>query len=92
MSTTNGKVILTYDLDSKHTEVKSNMQERGYFTRLTLADNKTYTLPNTTLYKSGISTDQALLDIKYASEEEGAKLEKVLAVLSSDWAGYEIGV
>jgi hypothetical protein len=90
MSSLLGHVLLSYDLRNRHNEVKANMSKRGYYALITLGQNP-YRLPNTTLYKNNVSTDQALIDLREACLQEGATLEKAVAVIGAQWAAYDSG-
>lgn len=84
MSNVPGHVLISYDLNGGHFQVRRNMMNRGYATAIKLGDNN-HTLPNTTLYKYNTSTDQALLDLRTACFEEGVALQHVVAVIGSQW-------
>lgn len=88
MGTTIGKVLISYDIDKFHTQVKTALEKIGY------ADSwkntnapKIYYLPNTTLWHTQKTTDQAMLDLKGACSGAGAKLEKAIAVNASEFVG-----
>lgn len=83
------KVILTYDLtenrlhESKHSQVKDCMKSKGYMDSFPCNDTKgnpgTVYLPNTTLWKDGITPQDALNDIKECAKKHNAELERFFA-------------
>jgi hypothetical protein len=78
-------VLLTYDVDSKHDEIKAQLVD-VYRYQKTLSgvvingNNKDKSaqsdLPNTTVYHSSKTSDQAAADIKAVAVAVGAKLLK----------------
>lgn len=84
MSTTIGNVVLTYDVNSKHVEVKNALKAKGYMDRVQL-NTASYTLPSTTLWKQNGSTDQAISDIQVVCKPLGVVLQNAVSVLASDW-------
>ncbi len=87
MSTIIGVVILSYDIDKKHSEVKSKLLEKGYSISWNYPGQKAYILPNTTVWQKNKSTDGAIADIKGICKELGVVLEKAVAILASDFEG-----
>ncbi len=84
MSKTLGLVALTYDIKSKHTEVKDAMRAKGWSSAVTIS-NASHQLPSTTLAKSNTSTEQAILDIRAVCQALSVTLERAIAVIASDW-------
>ena len=88
MSTKVGIVFISYDIDSKHVEVKNAMKNLSYHESWkNQNDPKSYVLPNTTLWHQSKSTDSAIADIKSICNRLSVKLEKTIAVIASDFAG-----
>lgn len=86
-------VLITYDINKKHAEVKSAMQKLGYMDSWTV-DNTRYYLPNTTLWKKETSPSQAVEDIKSvitalnnSSPNNKIKLERCISVSFDKWDG-----
>jgi len=76
-------VLLTYDIrktsETIHTELKNRLiQHYGYSQVIRSDDNRTSTLPNTTLTKSGITRQAAEGDFLSACREVRATWEKYI--------------
>lgn len=91
-------ILLNYDLDDKHTAVKTAMYAKGYqnyFEFYTTIEGKrvkkTLYLPNTTLYHSTKSTVKGRDELRAVAKEKGANVDHLLVVSfdtsSSDWTG-----
>lgn len=89
--------MITYDVSKKNTPVKDAMKEKGYLDYWK-ANEKTYYLPNTTLWKKDVSTATALQDLKDVVNAINAKetspfnkirLERAVAVDCSQWSAIE---
>lgn len=84
------QILLTYDLQedvlrpSKHIQVKDEMKKLGYMDSWS-ADGVTYTLPNTTLWKKGVTTNQANTDLANSAKKIGAIVERFVAVEFPNW-------
>ncbi|WP_113651993.1 hypothetical protein [Pedobacter namyangjuensis] len=78
-------IIITYDVPSKHTELKKEMATLGY-TKTITNQGKPINLPNTTLYHPSKTADQALADIKSKTSALGIKLERCVATIWESWA------
>jgi hypothetical protein len=87
MSATLGNAIISYDLNTAHIAVKQAMIDRGYLDHCTL-NNLTYDLPNTTLWRRNTSTGQILSDLQDCARVNRATIQRSVAVLGTDWAGY----
>lgn len=87
MGTTNGVIIISYDVDSKHFDIKSEMKKNGYSETWNYPNQQSHTLPNTTLWHSNKSTDGAIADIKSVCSRLNVKLEKAIAVKASEFVG-----
>jgi hypothetical protein len=88
-------VLLTYDVDSKHDEIKNRLVD-VYKYQKTLSGtvlNGDYEgksaqsdLPNTTVYHASKTSDQAAADMKAVATSIGAELLKYLAFEVADGA------
>lgn len=89
-------VLLTYDITTRHGEVKAAMVNKGYADNW-MASNQVYNLPNTTLWKKEISATIAVADMKQVIQTLNAdqpfynhiRLERCVAVNfddSTSWA------
>lgn len=88
MGTSIGNVLLSYDVASGHTQVKSAMKELGYMeTWRETSTSPVYQLPNTTLWHNQKSTNQAIADIKTVCAKLNVTLEKAVAVRASEFVG-----
>ncbi|AFL82535.1 hypothetical protein Aeqsu_3099 [Aequorivita sublithincola DSM 14238] len=63
MGTTVGDVIISYDINRYHTDVKNAMINLGYRTQWNYPEKPSYQLPNTTLLNTNKSSDQAMADL-----------------------------
>lgn len=83
-----GNVLISYDIDKLHTQVKTEMKSLGYYDYFTL-NNSTYIydLPNTALWHQTKSSRDAINDLKRICNNLGAKLEKAVAVRASEFEG-----
>lgn len=88
MGTTIGNVLISYDIDKLHTQVKTAMELLGYFDNFKNAnDPKTYILPNTTLWHPRKSSNQAMNDLKAICLNLKVNLEKAVTVNASEFVG-----
>ena len=90
-------VLLTYDVDSKHVEIKARLVASYGYTKTVdgyvMVDGNTSNqkaqsdLPNTTLYHSSKNVDEVSADVKAVASWAGAVLEKYLAieVIENSW-------
>lgn len=86
--------LLTYDITKRHSAVKAELKKKGYLDYWT-ANNKTYYLPNTTMWKKGGDSSTALKDMQavisilnhnqYLSNK--ISLDRCIAVDFSYWNG-----
>lgn len=74
-------IIVTYDVPSKHVELKTAMKKLGY-TDLIPHDGKSIYLPNTTLYHPNKNAEQAREDVKQSCVQLHVKLERCV---STQW-------
>ena len=80
--------IITYDLPSKHREVKAALFTLGYTETFLDGNRKTVYLPNTTLHHSYKTPAQALQDLRIACSNNYTRLLRCITTqLSSDWTG-----
>jgi len=88
MGTTTGKVLMSYDIDKSHTQVKTDLEVLGYLERFKHNnDPKIYTLPNTTLWHPTKSSNQAMIDLKMVCTKLKVTLEKVITVKATEFVG-----
>jgi hypothetical protein len=78
-------IIITYDVPSKHVELKKEMFSRGYKDRIS-EDSGTIYLPNTTLYHPGKTSSQARDEMILISKNIGINLERCVATNWESWA------
>lgn len=88
MGATIGTVLISYDVNTNHNQVKNGMLELGYVSRWKDPQSSlSYTLPNTTLRHDNKSSDQAIRDIKRVCSNLGVTLERAVAVKASEFTG-----
>ncbi|WP_410007063.1 hypothetical protein [Aequorivita nionensis] len=88
MGTTIGEVLISYDINRAHNEVKTALLSLGYFDNFKYTnESKIYYLPNTTLWHDKKSSDQAMSDLKIICARLGATLEKAIAVNATEFVG-----
>jgi len=89
MGTTIGNVLISYDIDKSHTQVKTALKDLGYLERFkNTNDTKTYNLPDTTLWHQKKSSNQAMIDLKSTCDILNVTLEKAIAVKATEFVGY----
>lgn len=88
MDSTIGPVIISYDVNTGHTQVKDAMKQKGYRDVWTNFEGKRYQLPNTTLRHESKSSGQALGDLRVVCSGLRVTLEKAVAVRATDFVGY----
>lgn len=90
MSATAKNVLVSYDITKDHVKFKATLKSNGYMDNWN-ASQKTYYLPNTTLWKQNTTVAQAFADLQAVSKQLGLALERALAVNfePSDWAAIE---
>ena len=84
--------LITYDINIRHTEVKSAMKAKGHFDYWT-ANSQTYYLPNTSLWKNGITPQTAKADMQQVIQSlnynqpanKQIRLERCVAVEWTNW-------
>jgi hypothetical protein len=79
-------VIVTYDVPSKHVELKKALFALGYTDRITHQSTYVY-LPNTTVYHHNKTATQARNEVQYACSQLRIELERCIATqMGPDWA------
>jgi len=87
--------VITYDIaatyGTKDTDVKNKMRAQGYMESfVTPSDNKTYYLPNTTLWKPNMTPAQAKADLLSAASACNAIVERLLALeFNNNWEAIQ---
>ena len=89
------RILLTYDVSGHHTQVKNELFNLGHYDRWTF-NSKIHYLPNTVVWKKGITSEQAIKDLDTAvanvnrnlPANDKIRIERALAVHFSDWWGY----
>jgi hypothetical protein len=87
MGTTIGAVLISYDVNRSHTEVKARLEEMDYYDNFAYDNEPTKYLPNTTLWHKNKSSDQAINDLKSVCNSLGVLLEKAVSVRAFDFVG-----
>ena len=88
MGKTVGIILLSYDVDKSHTQVKNALIDLEYLEKFkNTNDPKTYTLPNTTLWHQSKSSNQAINDLKNTCNNLNVTLEKAVAVKATEFVG-----
>lgn len=87
MGSTVGAVLISYDVNAKHTDVKQAMKDKGYYDNWYYDHNPTYYLPNTTLWHKSKTSDQAIADIKSVCAILLVTLEKAVAIKATEFVG-----
>ncbi len=78
-------VIVTYDVPSKHTELKDTLKEQGYLDQIPGNKYKVIYFPNTTLYHETKTTSEALRDVQSVCKDLEIKLERCVSTLLSNY-------
>ena len=83
-------IIVTYDVPSRHVELKKLLFERGYTDKITHFHNGAYRdiyLPNTTVYHATKTSAQGREDLQTATTALQIKLERCVSTQwGPDWA------
>lgn len=83
-----GNVLISYDVDKLHTQVKSSMENIGYYTHFTLnGSSHVYYMPNTSLWHKAKTSEQAINDLKRICSSLGVSVEKAVAVRADEFTG-----
>ncbi len=88
MGNTIGEILISYDINKSHTDVKKSMISKGYNDSFKFqGETKTYYLPNTTLWHPKKSSNMAINDLQSICNGLGVVLEKAVAVKASEFKG-----
>lgn len=87
MGFTIGEIIVSYDVNKLHVDVKNAMKLLGYNEKWNYPNDKSYYLPNTTLWHSNKSSNQGISDLKIVCSRLGVSLEKAIAVKATEFVG-----
>lgn len=87
MGATIGAIVISYDINRLHNEVKNTMTNLGYTQSWRYGQGKEYQLPNTTLWHLNKSSDQAISDLKIVCNRLNVNLEKAIAVKATEFVG-----
>lgn len=78
-------VLITYDVDSKHIEVKKKMKALGYADYVMGGSGKPVYLPNTTLWKTNTTPKDAVDHLRGTCDGLRVNLERAIATPFADW-------
>lgn len=79
-------VLITYDIDSKHTDVRKSLIEEHGFEEVIIGNScTTCYLPNTTLYQKNTTKERVLNTLKSVCAANKAKLKRAISVECSNW-------
>lgn len=81
-------IIVTYDVNDKHQELKQILFDKGYSDKIPHTDEgkpRPVYLPNTVVYHTSKTTEQGIDDVKAAAKSLGVKLERCIAVPADGW-------
>jgi len=87
MGTTIGNILISYDINKSHSQVKASLELLGYYDHFTNTGESKKYLPNTTLWHKSKSSNQAISDLKTACSSSGVTLEKAVAVRAFEFVG-----
>lgn len=84
-------IIATYDVPSKHVELKKALFAKGYASIILHRDSATSPvkqiyLPNTTVYHASKTAEEALDEIKAVCKALNIELERCVATMWQGWA------
>ena len=83
-------IIATYDVPSKHVELKKALFAKGYTETISHKEangvTKKINLPNTTVYHASKTAEQARDEIKAVCKALNIELERCVATIWQDWA------
>ena len=82
-------IVITYDVPSKHVDLKKSLFSKGYQDYIIHPDNgvnRKIFLPNTTVYHPSKTAAQGLADIQASCTALGIKLERcIVTQWGPDW-------
>ncbi|MBB6502932.1 hypothetical protein [Pedobacter cryoconitis] len=88
MGTTIGNVLISYDINKSHTQVKTALEALGYSDKFkNINDPKTYMLPNTTLWHDKKNSNQAMSELRTVCAKLDVVLEKAVTVKADEFVG-----
>jgi len=79
-------IIITYDVPSKHMELKEALLNKGYQDQIPGKTCKTIYFPNTTLYHSSKSASAAREEVKAECKTLNITLDRCVATKWDDWS------
>lgn len=82
-------IIVTYDVNDKHQELKQILFDKGYSDKIPHTDNgkpRPIYLPNTVVYHTTKTAAQGRDDLKAAAKLLRIELERCIAVPAGGWA------
>lgn len=77
-------VLITYDIESKHTEVKNSMKQLG-FQDTVAGQTGTVYLPNTTLWKANATPKEAIDNLRGLCDGLRVHLQRAIAMPFDNW-------
>ncbi len=80
-------IIVTYDIDSKHTEFKQAMFKMGYKAQIPGNTCKVIYFPNTTLYHATKTAKAARDEAQSVAKSLSIELERCIA---TEWTGWAV--
>lgn len=79
-------VVVTYDVPSKHVELKNELFKLGYKDQIPGIKNcKIIYFPNTTLYNESKTSEQAVSDLQNICQKLSIELERCVATIWDQW-------
>lgn len=78
-------IIITYDVPSKHVELKEALSKKGYQDKIA-HNNKWIYLPNTTLYHPTKTASTARDEMQAICKTLNVELERCVSTAWTDWA------
>lgn len=81
-------VLITYDIDTNHTEVRNSLIKDYGFEKVIIGSNGTKcNLPNTTLLKKSSNKELVLNTLKKVCKDNDVSLIRAIAVECTNWKG-----
>jgi len=80
-------ILITYDLKTDHVRVKNALKAKGWKETIVGNGGVVCNLPNTSLWKEGNDAVFARAEVRTVVSEPN--LERLIAVVFSDWAGIK---
>ncbi|MEX2484777.1 MAG: hypothetical protein WED10_09460 [Brumimicrobium sp.] len=90
------KVLITYDINNRHSDVKSELESKGFSDSWLDKNKNTYYLPNTTLWHDNINSTieanrvfhETIESLNVGkSPDEIIKVERFIAIPATPWSG-----